>query len=71
METHEPESFNNYALLCAWSFAKSHAKSGGAPEISGYIGKSDVFPGAIADFAVLYADQTERDYELLKEAERN
>jgi uncharacterized protein (DUF2252 family) len=70
LEVQEFDGFTNYALLCGWALAKSHAKSGGAPEITGYIGKSDELPEAIADFAFLYADQTGKDYEALKDAER-
>lgn len=60
-----PGIYTNYALLCGWALAKSHAKSGMSPEIAGYLGKSDVFAEAIADFAIGYADQTEIDYEAL------
>src|ERR1700748_2501789 len=58
-----PVVFANYSLLCGWALAKSHAKSGMSPEIAGYIGKSDVFAEAIADFAISYANQTEKDYQ--------
>jgi hypothetical protein len=33
--------------------------------ISGYLGRRDVFDQAIATFAELYADQTERDHAAL------
>jgi hypothetical protein len=36
--------------------------------ISGYLGKSDTFDKALADFALLYADQNETDYQALVEA---
>jgi hypothetical protein len=36
--------------------------------VTGYLGKSDGFDKAVADFAVAYADQAERDYGALKEA---
>lgn len=54
-----------YSALCGWALARSHARSGDPAMISGYLGKSDAFECAIADFAVAYADQTERDYEAL------
>jgi hypothetical protein len=38
--------------------------------ISGYLGKSDSFDEAIADFSITYADQCERDYEVLQRAVR-
>jgi len=51
-----------YAEGCGWTLARAHAKSGDAAMISGYLGKSDVFDRAIGDFALAYADQTERDH---------
>ena len=36
-----------------------------------YLGKNDVFDGAIAEFAVAYADQNERDYDALVQAARD
>jgi uncharacterized protein (DUF2252 family) len=47
-----------------WVLARAHARSGDAVMISGYMGSSDVFDNAIADFSVAYADQTERDYKV-------
>ncbi len=49
---------------------RAHARSGSPAQIAGYLGKSDVFDEAIADFAVAYADQTERDYDVLVKAAR-
>jgi uncharacterized protein (DUF2252 family) len=66
-----PNLITDYAALCGWALAKSHAKAGRGPEISGYLGKSEVFAQAVAEFAVQYADQTEKDYELLKKAEKD
>jgi hypothetical protein len=36
--------------------------------IGGYLGTNETFDKAIAAFSIAYADQTERDYELLKKA---
>ncbi len=44
--------------------------SGDPARIAGYLGDSDKFDKAIADFSVAYADQTERDYEVLLKAVR-
>jgi uncharacterized protein (DUF2252 family) len=60
-----------YAEICGWSLARAHAKSGDAVTISGYLGKGEVFDQAVADFASAYADQTERDYLDLVEAEQS
>jgi uncharacterized protein (DUF2252 family) len=71
IENFTPGILANYALLCGWSLAKSHAKSGMSPEITGYIGSNDLFAEAVTDFAAAYADQTESDYLKLREAANN
>jgi uncharacterized protein (DUF2252 family) len=45
--------------------ARAHARSGDAAVISGYLGAGETFDSAITDFALNYADQTERDHALL------
>lgn len=64
------EQIKLYAELCGWTLARAHAKAGDSATISGYLGKSDQFDEALADFAVAYADQNEQDYEALVAAER-
>jgi NAD(P)H-dependent flavin oxidoreductase YrpB (nitropropane dioxygenase family) len=59
-----------YAELCGWTLAHAHARSGEPSKISGYLGKSDKFDEAIADFSIAYADQAERDHEDLLKAAR-
>lgn len=54
-----------YSALCGWALARAHARSGDPVTISGYLGKSDTFERAIADFAVAYADQTDSDHKAL------
>jgi uncharacterized protein (DUF2252 family) len=54
-----------YAGICGWALARAHARSGDRVQIAGYLGKSERFDVAIADFAVAYADQTERDHAAL------
>jgi uncharacterized protein (DUF2252 family) len=51
-----------YGGLCARALARSHARSGDAVAISAYLGTSDTFDGAVADFAEAYADVNERDH---------
>jgi hypothetical protein len=70
VELFTPSVMADYAALCGWSLARAHARSGSPAHISGYLGKSDVFDEAIADFSVAYADQTERDYDVLMKAAR-
>ena len=61
---------NRYAEWCGWTLARAHAKSADASTISGYLGKSDVFDEALAEFSMQYADQTERDHATLVKAVR-
>jgi len=63
------DQLNGYARLCGWALARAHAKaSGKAIEISAYIGRSDQFAEALADYAAAYADQVERDYDAFMKA---
>jgi uncharacterized protein (DUF2252 family) len=57
-----------YGAACARALAGAHARSGDAPAIAGYLGKSDVFDRALLTFAQSYADQTERDFTLFQAA---
>lgn len=59
-----------YATWCGRALALSHARSGSSTLLSGYMGKSDVFDKAIAEFAVRYADQNENDHDALERAVR-
>jgi uncharacterized protein (DUF2252 family) len=51
-----------YARVCGATLARAHARWGDRIAIASYLGKGGVFDRAIADFAVAYADQNERDY---------
>jgi uncharacterized protein (DUF2252 family) len=51
-----------YGGLCGWALARSHARTGDAVAITAYLGASDKFDGAIADFAETYADVNARDH---------
>jgi hypothetical protein len=57
-----------YARICAATLARAHARSGDRIAIASYLGNSDVFDRAIADFSSAYADQNERDYQALAQA---
>jgi hypothetical protein len=63
-----PTRLKRYATYCGQALARSHAKSGNAALISGYLGKSDVFDKAVSMFAMEYAEQNKRDYEELARA---
>jgi uncharacterized protein (DUF2252 family) len=71
VEMFTPSVMLMYAGVCGWTLAHAHARSGEPAKISGYLGrKSDKFDKAIADFAIAYADQSERDHETLMKAVR-
>ena len=59
-----------YGRVCGWALARAHARSGDAAMIAGYIGSSEVFDHALCDFAVDYADQSDRDYKAFVKAVR-
>lgn len=67
------ETFGKYEMMlfaewCGRALALSHARSGDAAMLSGYMGKSETFDEAIAEFSVAYADQNEKDYEVFRKA---
>jgi uncharacterized protein (DUF2252 family) len=64
----DPLQLNYYGRLCGWALARAHARTGRAAVISGYLGGSEDFDHAIADFALAYADQNQQDYRRLLEA---
>lgn len=65
----EPDLID-YAALCGRALARGHARSGDASAIAGYLGNGDAFDRALAEFAEVYAEQNERDYNALLEAIR-
>lgn len=70
------ETFGSAELIqmaewCGWTLARAHARSGEPALIAGYLGDSDTFDLAIADFSVAYADQTEKDHAALTKAVRD
>jgi hypothetical protein len=61
-------SIEDYCRLCGWALALAHAKSGDPAMISGYCGRSDALPQALARFAMAYLEQTLRDHDRLAAA---
>jgi uncharacterized protein (DUF2252 family) len=59
-----------YGGLCGASLARAHGRSDQIARLAGYIGKGKPFARAIERFALAYADQNERDYQALLDAER-
>jgi uncharacterized protein (DUF2252 family) len=71
VETMEPKTMEVYATICGQTLARAHARSGDAVAIASYLGTSDTFDRALADFAERYADQNERDYAALTAAAKS
>ena len=57
-----------YGRLCGGLLARAHSQSTGSAFILGYLGGSDAFDDALADWARNYADQTEADHAALEQA---
>jgi uncharacterized protein (DUF2252 family) len=68
VETFGPAEMSLYAGWCGRALALSHARSGHAAMLSGYMGKSDAFDQAISEFAVDYANQNESDHGAMAQA---
>ena len=71
IETFRPSTLVAYATMCGWALARAHAKAGDAAMISGYLGSTDQFDSALAQYSEAYADQAERDYETFQKAIRS
>jgi uncharacterized protein (DUF2252 family) len=65
------KEMNLYATWCGRALALAHARSGSSAVIAGYMGKSDAFDVAIADFSMAYADQNEKDHAAFERAVRD
>ncbi len=63
-----PKEMIAYGQICGSTLARAHARSGDRIAIAAYLGRGDTFDRAMADFAEVYADQNQRDYEALKDA---
>jgi len=68
LDTILPEGIELYGQVCGFLLARAHARSGDRIAIASYLGKGDAFDRALADFAVAYADQNERDHAALRKA---
>ena len=58
----------SYARMCGWTLARGHARSGDRLAIAAYLGDTDEFDEAVADFASTYADVSEQDHAALGRA---
>jgi uncharacterized protein (DUF2252 family) len=71
VEDMRPSGMAAYASICGWTLARAHARSGDRIAIGAYLGSSDRFEGAVADFAETYADRNEADFRLMQQAVRD
>jgi hypothetical protein len=62
------DQYNAYAQLCGRALARAHARSGDPVAISAYMGSSDRFERAIAQFSHEYATQNDDDYQKFRAA---
>ncbi len=66
-----PEGLSDYGEVCGWTLARAHARTGDRIGIAAYLGRSDTFDRAIAEFASSYADTNERDLAALDDAAKS
>jgi uncharacterized protein (DUF2252 family) len=70
VESMDARGLSVYAQICGMTLAHAHARGGDRIAIAAYLGKGDVFDRAMADFAEVYADRSERDHAALADAVR-
>jgi len=63
-----PKRMTAFAGICGKTLAFSHARSGDAMMIRGYIGDDEAFDDVMVEFADRYADRTVKDHAQLSEA---
>jgi uncharacterized protein (DUF2252 family) len=68
LDTILPRGLELYGEVCGFLLARAHARSGDRISIASYLGRGDTFDQALAEFAVAYADQNERDHAALRQA---
>ena len=71
IEVMVPAGMQAYGELCGWTLARAHARSGDRIAIAAYLGSGSAFDRAVGEFAQAYADQNERDYQVLTDAIRS
>jgi uncharacterized protein (DUF2252 family) len=68
IETVTSEALTYYARACGWTLARAHARAGDRIAIAAYLGASDRFDRALAEFASAYANVNEQDHRALHRA---
>jgi uncharacterized protein (DUF2252 family) len=62
IETMRGKHLRRYGGFCGGALALAHGRTGDAAMIAGYLGDDDSFDHAVGEFAMAYADLTERDH---------
>ncbi|HEY1930928.1 MAG TPA: DUF2252 domain-containing protein [Acetobacteraceae bacterium] len=62
------QALAHHAVLCGTTLARAHARSGDAACLAGYMGSGSAFDTAISEFAMIYAEQVDRDWRLFLDA---
>jgi hypothetical protein len=60
--------FADYGRLCGAVLARAHSQSPDGAVVRGYLGRSEQFDHALAQWAMRYADQAECDFDTLQAA---
>lgn len=68
IERLSPTLLLDYATLCGGVLARAHAQSCEPAVLAGYLGRGTSFDEAMADFALAYTDQNDRDHAAFVEA---
>ena len=58
----DPKLFRSYVGICAWTLARAHARSGDRVAAASYLGASDVFDRAMADWSLAYLQRNREDF---------
>lgn len=64
-ETWEDNHLEEMSKVLGAALARAHARSGDSTVIASYLGDTDEFDTAIANFATVYSDQVEKDHAAL------
>jgi uncharacterized protein (DUF2252 family) len=68
LERMQAQDLIDYAHACGWALARAQAKAGDPAQLTGYVGRGDVFDRALETFALAYAAQNEADWRALTDA---
>jgi uncharacterized protein (DUF2252 family) len=68
VDTMRPRGMAFYASICGWTLARAHARSGDRIAIAAYLGRSDRFDRAVAEFGEHYADVNDEDFARVRAA---